>query len=190
MKTAKSIFVLLFMATLIVSGCTPCNECNDPKLTKINRTDTSKPVIQWSYSSGRTGPGAATSSISIVSDPAVGVDANIGPNLTYGVYAEATDPESGIKSIKLSGGFSTICRNAAGLFSAHGQLGEQSQNFNFTNCALKSWNLKDLKIENYANCGSGSALDRGDATYQCITENFAGLKDTSVLVVRFRQAAL
>ena len=190
MKTTKSILASLFMIALIISSCTPCNECNDPKLTKINRTDTSKPSIQWSFSSGRTSAGTATSSIAIVPDPAAGVDANVAPDLTYGIYAEATDNESGIKSITMSGGFSNTCKTGANLFTTHGTLGEQRQDFSFTNCALKAWNLKELKIERYADCGTGHILVNGNLACQVITENFAGLKDTSVMVVRFRPVGL
>ncbi len=185
------IFSILFLAIFLsFSACKPCNECNDPKLVKISSTDSSKPTIQWSFSSARTTPGSATSSISIVTDPATGVNANIANNLSYGVYVEGTDNESGIKSIKMSGGFSNICRNGAGLISTHGIIGEQNQNFSFTNCALKSWSLNDLKVESYADCGSSFTLDHGDASFKVVVENFAGLKDSSVLSVHFRPAGL
>jgi hypothetical protein len=190
MKNTASFFLSIVLIAFTISSCRLCNECNDTKITKINRTDTSKPTIQWSFSSARTTAGAATSSIAIVTDPSAGVDANVAADLSYGIYAEATDNESGIKSIKMSGGFSNTCRNGVNLFSAHGTLGEQRQDFSFTNCALKSWNLNDLKIERYTDCGTTNTLVNGNLACQVIAENFAGLKDTSVLVVRFRPVGL
>jgi len=174
----------------VVSSCDPvCNECNDPKLVKILRTDTSKPTFQWSFSSGNTGTTTATSSIAIVSNPSAGVDATIALGLNYGVYVDATDNESGIKSLKFIYRTSSRCRNGAGIIILDGGEIERMQDFAFTNCALKSWSDKELNIENMMSCRSGALAD-GVVIFTVIAENFAGLIETSTMTVRCRPATL
>jgi len=187
----SSIIILSLSILILTTGCkqsTLCNECNDKALVKINHTDATPPVFQWSVSEAKTDGAVITSSIGVVPQ-GTQVDKNMAVDLSYNVFVNATDNESGIKTIKLEGGFTFSCGNANGLFLGHGNLDKQSKSFTFENCALKTWDLADNKIERYTSCGTREFIN-SDLTFVAIAENFAGKKDTSRITVHFKPGGL
>lgn len=186
--TQTLILSLILLYTIACNPAKPCNECNDKALVKINHTDATAPIFQWSVSEAKTNGAVTTSSIAVV-PPGTQVDKIMANDLSYNVFVNATDNESGIKNIKLEGGFTFSCGNANGVFLGHGNLDKQSKSFTFENCALKTWDLEDNKIERYTSCGSREFVN-SDLTFIAIAENFAGKKDTSRITIHFKPVGL
>ena len=174
----------LILCVLVFQSCKRCNQCNDSQLVKITTADNSAPVFQWSISEAKTTGGQVISSIAIYPEGPT-YNKTVKDDLSYNVYVQATDNESGIKSLKLEGGFAFLCNSNGNMFTGHGILAKDSQVFSFTKCALKSWSLKDDLIEDYAGCAGANQLVNADLTFIAMAENFAGKKDTSHITVHF-----
>src|SRR5690348_5080323 len=99
--TLAGIYVLCLC---LLYSCKPCNECKDNQLVKINTSDSTPPIIQWSISEAKTTGAQIISSIAIFTEGST-VNKNLRDDLSYNVYVSASDNESGIKSLKPEGGF-------------------------------------------------------------------------------------
>jgi hypothetical protein len=182
-----SIIILLSLSVLIIAtSCkqsTPCNECNDKALVKIDHKDATGPVFQWTISDIKTAGAQETSTTETITEGTQSIK-NMGAGLSYNILVNATDNESGIKRLTLQGVYTFSCYNNDVANIGKGDLNKYAKVFDFDNCALKSWNLEDNHIERYANCPNAEFLN-SDLTFLAVSENFAGKRDTSRVTVHF-----
>ena len=183
----STIIAFSLFLCILITACkqsTPCNECNDKALIKLDHNDASGPVFQWSIADITTSGAQETSTLSTIS-AGTQVNKNMGLGLSYNISVNATDNESGIKSLILQGVYTYSCFSNDAANIGKGDLNRYSKIFNFENCALKAWDLEDNHIEHYANCANAEFLN-SDLTYIAISENFAGKRDTSKVTVHFK----
>jgi hypothetical protein len=193
-------FTLSSMASFAIAAmlisCSPpppCNPCNDPALVVVPDADATAPVVQWEISQAVThSDGTMTSSISIVSDPSVPVNLNYEQNVSTTVYANATDEESGVKCISLSGGFGFSCTQPGGIgLLGSGILDNQRDCSGLTVCGLKSMRLQQDNLEQFlSGCTPPKVLASGDFAVEVVVENMKGIVDTVTLTLHFAPATL
>ncbi len=185
MKSSIIITLSIYLA-LFISACKqspPCNECNDKALVKIDHKDVTGPTFQWTITDIKTAGAQETSSTETINE-GTQVNKNMGADLSYNINVNVTDNESGIKSLILQGGYTYSCFSNDAANIGKGDINRYSKVFAFDNCALKSWDLADNHIERYATCPNAEFLN-SDLTFVAVSENFAGKRDTSKVVVHF-----
>jgi hypothetical protein len=186
MKTLLPLLSLLFFAAC---SCPPGDPCQDPALVTVPEEDDSAPVGQWSFSQAYSQPdGSMSSSISLVEDPSLPVELTLDPAARTSVQFESRDDQSGIRCLRLSGGFGFTCVQPRGTsLNGHGMLAEKVICPGLSICGMRSLNLEQDYLEQYlSSCSPPFALSSGEFTLSAVSENMTGVKDTQRLTVIFR----
>lgn len=189
MKQAMLFFVLI---AAVSCSCPPCDSCQDPALLVVPETDGTPPTGIWSISQAVMNPdGTASSSISIVEDPSVPVNLTLLDNTQTTVHIEAGDDDSGIKCLRLEGGFGATCTGPTSGISLHGMLPKYSRCSGLINCGYKKMNATmEFLEQHFKACNAPNQFSNGQALVVAIIENMKGMTDTLRLEVHFNPATL
>lgn len=187
----KKSFTFLYLLSstyfLLIASCKPCNSCNDENLVKVNVSDATYSTYQWEMSQAvQHSNGTATSSINIVPTGTTIVNSSAADSVTTSVYLTATDNESGIKCLRLSGGFGFTCENNANqAIVLDGILAQKTLCLDLTNCCIKSQRIAYENLSQFITCPIGRTFTNGGVGITAIIENCAGKIDTTFLTVQF-----
>lgn len=166
-----SVICLLLLAPFFQS-CKPC--CTDPEITKVPANDATPPALRWEVSvltQTNTGP---ISSITMYTDPVTNI--SVKKTDEVNVYLVARDEESGVKKMKIEGGFAYTCLPPGGGngLSLHGFVPERSVDFNkLTTCGLKEWRLSIENLE-LSRCPNNMNIAGAGINITGSSENFKG----------------
>ena len=189
MKTRLPYLIIsTFILCLFYSSCRKCNPCNDEKLVHVNNADMSPATFQWEISQAvQHSNGTATSSISIVPSGTTVINSTFADSITTTAYLTATDGESGIKCIRLFGGFGYTCLNEETnqAIVLDGILPKKDQCLPLTTCCLKSQRITMENLGQFITCTNGRKFTNGGVGITGVIENCKGLRDTVFLTVQF-----
>ncbi|HOY12897.1 MAG TPA: hypothetical protein PLY70_07135 [Saprospiraceae bacterium] len=189
MKTTNivSLIVLISILLFAQTSCKKCNNCADEKLVTVPVGGSSTPVGQWEMSQAvQHSNGTVTSSISIVPESITLINSTTADSVTTNIYFTATDTISGIKCVKLSGGFGFTCvNNSNQAIILDGILPQKTQCLDLTTCCLKSQRIAYEDISEFLRCPQGRTFTNGGIGIMGIIENCNGQIDTMQLTVQF-----
>ncbi|MEP7195530.1 MAG: hypothetical protein ABI851_03365 [Saprospiraceae bacterium] len=185
MKNNNANFWLSLVVLSLISAC--CIPCNDPALIKPATTGCNT-QIRWEFAQAvNHSNGTMTSSISIIPDPNIAINATLTDSTSTSVFVSATDTMCGIKCISISGGFGLTCSGPIGVgLAIDGKIESQSDCSPLTTCAFKTMRLSIPNLESYMrSCNAPKVFSNGGIGINAIIENTMGKKDTSHLLVQF-----
>lgn len=189
MKTSQIVYlnVLLSLFILVHTSCKKCNNCADEKLVTVPIGGSSTPIAQWEMSqSVQHSNGTVTSSISIVPEGITLINSSAADSVTTNIYLTATDTISGIKCLKLSGGFGYTCVDISNqAIILDGILPKKSQCLDLTTCCMKSQRISYDDISEFIRCPQGRTFTNGGIGITCFIENCNGQVDSMQITVQF-----
>ena len=181
-------FPAVFLFALIFSQCQPCNSCNDPLLIKVPAADPSPPTYQWEMSQAvHHSNGLETSSISMVPAGTATVNSIAADSVTTNIYLRAIDPESGVKCIRISGGFGMTCSEPEGMaaLAIDGIITPKENCQGLTACCMKELRMTMEDLGDYIRCPGNRILNNGGIGLNAVITNCKGVSDTVNLTIQF-----
>ncbi len=186
MKNLRFLSLSLSIASaLLFTACDPASTstCGDPALVAIPaEADPTAPELTWMVTQASETPSGPISSLAPYTGANVSITAK--PTDQVKVYLIAKDEESGVRRVRMSGGFGQTCTTGSSALAASGIIPEMSQDLSFlTVCGMIQWQLPEIPIEVGMACATGYTLSELGFAITGTAENNKGGESTSTLTI-------
>lgn len=148
----KNSLLFLFISLFLFTSCD--SPCGDPALVEVPASDASAPEAIWQVTILSNTPSGPISALTQFTEAENSVSVSASDQVTVTLIGK--DEQSGVKSLKTSGGFGYTCNVDGGSFIADGILPTVMQSQPLTTCGMKEWKLPTSTIDVNFTCGTGT----------------------------------